>query len=182
MMSPPWTRLSLRSGLRAVLRPSLSTALKPRGRPESPEESFQGTAWLNARIDNQALVAGDERSGTRMSKPSCRDQAVENENPALDQANGWTNRRATEQATRAAHARQHSGRRRFVDPTTSERDYSAAEMEFMLAMNEYKRKSGRMFPTWSEVLEVLRDLGYQKVPSEDETVEVAAAVRVGSYS
>jgi hypothetical protein len=35
-------------------------------------------------------------------------------------------------------------------------------MEFMHAMQEYKYKSGRMFPTWSEVLEVLRNLGYQK--------------------
>ena len=35
-------------------------------------------------------------------------------------------------------------------------------MEFMLAMNEYKQQSGRMFPTWSEVLEVLRGLGYEK--------------------
>jgi len=37
-----------------------------------------------------------------------------------------------------------------------------AEMEFMQAMQEYKQKSGRMFPTWSEVLEVLRSLGYEK--------------------
>jgi hypothetical protein len=74
----------------------------------------------------------------------------------------WSNRRATEQATRAAMARQVSGRRRFVDPTTCERDYSEAEMEFMLAMNAYKQQSGRMFPTWSEVLEVLRGLGYEK--------------------
>jgi hypothetical protein len=79
------------------------------------------------------------------------------------QARGWINRRATEQATRAAHARQHSGRRRFVDPTTCERDYTQAETEFMMAMNEYKRSSGRMFPTWSEVLEVLRGLGYEKI-------------------
>ncbi len=64
---------------------------------------------------------------------------------------------------RAANARQISGRRRFVDPTTSEREYTKAETEFMLAMNEYKRQSGRMFPTWSEVLEVLRDLGYEKI-------------------
>lgn len=76
----------------------------------------------------------------------------------------WANRRATEQATRAAMARQCSGRRRFVDPTTCERDYSEAELEFMLAMTEYKRKSGRMFPTWSEVLEVLISLGYEKAP------------------
>jgi hypothetical protein len=30
-------------------------------------------------------------------------------------------------------------------------------------MEEYKRRSGRMFPTWSEVLEVLQGLGYEKV-------------------
>ncbi len=51
-----------------------------------------------------------------------------------------------------------------MDPTTCERDYSQAELEFMLAMNEYKHSSGRMFPTWSEVLEVLRNLGYEKMP------------------
>jgi hypothetical protein len=80
----------------------------------------------------------------------------------------WINRRATEQATRAANARQQSGRRRFVDPTTCEREYTRAETEFMVAMNEYKRRSGRMFPTWSEVLEVLRSLGYEKISTDCE--------------
>lgn len=82
----------------------------------------------------------------------------------LDQtdARAWTDRRATAQATRAANARNASGRRRFVDPTTCDRDYSLAEREFMEAMQEYKHRSGRMFPTWSEVLEVLRALGYEK--------------------
>lgn len=54
-------------------------------------------------------------------------------------------------------------RRRMIDPTTCERDYSDQEVEFMRAMDDYKRRSGRQFPTWSEVLEVIRDLGYRKV-------------------
>ena len=33
----------------------------------------------------------------------------------------------------------------------------------MRAMQRYKQTSGRMFPTWSEVLEVLKSLGYEKV-------------------
>lgn len=53
-------------------------------------------------------------------------------------------------------------RRRQIDPTTCERDYSADEVEFMKAMDDYKRRSGRMFPTWSEVLEVVRGLGYTR--------------------
>jgi hypothetical protein len=65
-------------------------------------------------------------------------------------------------AIRAAEPRAASGRRRCVDPTTRERDHSEAELELMRAMQEYKQESGRMFPTWSEVLEVIKDLGYQK--------------------
>src|SRR5262245_20943902 len=54
-------------------------------------------------------------------------------------------------------------RRRQVDPTTCERDYNDEEIEFMKAMDQYKRANRRPFPTWSEVLEVLRALGYRKV-------------------
>jgi len=53
-------------------------------------------------------------------------------------------------------------RRRQIDPTTCERDYTGDEVEFMKAMDDYKRRSGRMFPTWSEVLEVVRELGYHR--------------------
>ena len=63
-------------------------------------------------------------------------------------------------------------RRRMIDPTTCERDYSADEVEFMKAMDDYKRKSGRMFPTWSEVLEVIRDLGYTKPSAMETATEV----------
>jgi hypothetical protein len=54
-------------------------------------------------------------------------------------------------------------RRRQIDPTTCERDYSDEEIEFMKAMDQYKRDNRRPFPTWSEVLEVLRAMGYRKV-------------------
>jgi hypothetical protein len=54
-------------------------------------------------------------------------------------------------------------RRRQIDPTTCERDYSDAEILFMKAMDQYKRDNRRPFPTWSEVLEVLYAMGYRKV-------------------
>ena len=59
--------------------------------------------------------------------------------------------------------RRTSERRRLIDPTTCERDYSDDETEFMKAMDRYKRDNRRPFPTWSEVLEVLRAMGYRKV-------------------
>lgn len=54
-------------------------------------------------------------------------------------------------------------RRRQVDPTTCEKEYSDDEIAFMKAMDQYKRDNRRPFPTWSEVLEVLASLGYRKV-------------------
>jgi hypothetical protein len=54
------------------------------------------------------------------------------------------------------------GERRHVDPTTCEKAYSDEEIVFKKAMDQYKRANRRPFPTWSEVLEVLRALGYRK--------------------
>ena len=84
-----------------------------------------------------------------------------------DADSAWSNPKRVARSLRASRARNESGRRRHVDPTTCERDYSAAEMEFMQAIQVYKQQSGRMFPTWSEVLEVLQSLGYQKFVSTD---------------
>ena len=75
-----------------------------------------------------------------MSRPLCDAQGTAVSITDSDESAAWTNRRASARAKRAANARQESGRRRFVDPTTCERDYTDAETEFMMAMNEYKRR------------------------------------------
>jgi hypothetical protein len=74
-------------------------------------------------------------------------------------------------------ARRKVARRRQIDPTTCERDYTGDEIEFMQALDDYKRRSGRMFPTCSEILEVVRDLGYAKTAAQAEAapVEISAA-------
>ena len=71
-------------------------------------------------------------------------------------------------------------RRRQIDPTTCERDYTNDEIEFMQALDDYKRSSGRMFPTCSEILEVLRGMGYQRIegteiePAESDLAEATS--------
>lgn len=62
-------------------------------------------------------------------------------------------------------------RRRQIDPTTCERDYSGDEIEFMQAMDAYKRSAGRMFPTCSEILEVIRSIGYVRL-TEDQIAQL----------
>lgn len=63
-------------------------------------------------------------------------------------------------------------RRRQIDPTTCERDYTKDEIEFMQALDDYKRASGRMFPTCSEILEVVRKLGYVKLDDFEIVEEI----------
>jgi hypothetical protein len=53
---------------------------------------------------------------------------------------------------------------------TQEGDRVTAEREFVQAIEAYKISSGRMFPTWSEVLEVLVHLGYVKLEDCPEQV------------
>jgi hypothetical protein len=71
-------------------------------------------------------------------------------------------------------------RRRRIDPTTFEKQYTPDELEFMTAMQQFKVRTGKAFPTYSEVLEVARSLGYSRVvaaPPLDgiDDVEVAFA-------
>jgi hypothetical protein len=59
-------------------------------------------------------------------------------------------------------------RRRRIDPTTFDKQYTDDEMEFMNAMQRYKEISGKSFPTYREVLKVLIDLGYRLTVVEPE--------------
>ena len=97
------------------------------------------------------------RTAEKVSRTNSIEQASDDDDDDIEAAESSADRRRAD-------------RRRQIDPTTCERDYSGGEVEFMRAMDDYKRKSGRPFPTWSEVLEVLMSLGYRKV-AEPSTME-----------
>ena len=62
---------------------------------------------------------------------------------------------------RPAERRAKKDRRRRIDPTTFEKQYTPDEMEFMNAMQRFKEDSGKSFPTHAEVLKVAIALGYR---------------------
>lgn len=41
-------------------------------------------------------------------------------------------------------------------------ELGADELELIHAVNAHKARTGRAFPTWSELLQILRSLGYEK--------------------
>jgi hypothetical protein len=80
---------------------------------------------------------------------------------ATQQVRAWA--RPSEQKVKPAKTAPNTQcQRQRNGPSACQDDDAAAELEFMAAMQQYKQRSGRMFPTWSEVLEVLQSLGYQK--------------------
>ncbi|MFA5784527.1 MAG: hypothetical protein WC962_06580, partial [Phycisphaerae bacterium] len=51
---------------------------------------------------------------------------------------------------------------------------SAEQFEFIMAIDEYKRNNVRPFPTWTEVLEVIKALGYRKVAEPCQLEQTSA--------
>ncbi len=92
-------------------------------------------------------------------------------------------RRATEQGSEAAsepnstdesglHRRRGPGVRRSVDRRSAEEgEMTGEQFEFVMAVETYKKVNKRMYPTWTEILEVLSRLGYRKVMARDIVLE-----------
>ena len=56
------------------------------------------------------------------------------------------------------------GRRRTDDRRSAEEgEMTVEQFEFCMAVETYKKVNRRLFPTWTEVLEVIHQLGYRKV-------------------
>lgn len=64
------------------------------------------------------------------------------------------------------------GRRRAeARKNAEEGEMDSEQFEFVMAIDEYKRVNHRPFPSWTEVLEVIRYLGYRKVAGKGEHVD-----------
>ena len=50
------------------------------------------------------------------------------------------------------------------------------QFEFVMAVEAYKKVNHKLYPTWTEILEVVRQLGYRKVqPREVQLPDVPEA-------
>ena len=54
-------------------------------------------------------------------------------------------------------------RRRNVRKSAEEGQMSDEQFEFLMVIDEYKRKNAIPFPTWTEILELIKAMGYRKV-------------------
>ncbi|HEV3166136.1 MAG TPA: hypothetical protein VGZ22_19080, partial [Isosphaeraceae bacterium] len=68
-----------------------------------------------------------------------------------------------EEALATTPGRRRKDRRRRIDPTTFDKQYTPAEIEFMTAMQQFKVHTCKPFPSHREVLKVVVGLGYRKL-------------------
>lgn len=79
--------------------------------------------------------------------------------------NGESQSHGRDQAPPERRARKE--RRKRIDPTTFEKQYTNDELEFMNAMQRFKERTGKTFPTHGEVIRVAVSLGYRRSIEDD---------------
>jgi hypothetical protein len=87
----------------------------------------------------------DEKKSIERRKSEDRRQSIVDRRLGLDRRRGPGRRRSDERKN------------------AEEGQMSDEQFEFLMAIDEYKKKNSRPFPTWTEVLEVIKALGYRKV-------------------
>jgi len=118
-------------------------------RSESPADSEGGS-------DRDQPPGGTERR-----KTADRRQSV------VDRRSGLDRRRKRKRPPDIPdlYERRGPGIRRSEDRRAAEEgEMTEEQWEFVQAVNEYKRVNNKAFPTWTEVLEVIKKLGYRKTP------------------
>ncbi|HEX8342680.1 MAG TPA: hypothetical protein VF624_17385 [Tepidisphaeraceae bacterium] len=82
-------------------------------------------------------------------------------------------RRQGERADRRTGLERRRGagiRREEERRSAEEGEMNPEQFEFVMAIETYKKVNKKLFPTWTEVLEVMQQLGYRKV--ETRTLEL----------
>jgi len=115
------------------------------------------------------LAAGDAVTVADMTQSNT---PLDDQSAGAVEKRAAVERRGTVERRSGLERRRGPGRRRSDSRRSAEEgEMSNEQLEFVLAMDEYKRANRRPFPTWTEVLEVIKYLGYRKVAPMGEHVD-----------
>ncbi|MGH7214863.1 MAG: hypothetical protein ACREIT_08870 [Tepidisphaeraceae bacterium] len=147
---------------------------------------MQSSSSQNIEVeDGQAAVEGERREGERVAgKGPDRRQSVVDRRSGLErrqqarEESGYTGperRNGAERRVASAtglERRRGPGRRRSDERRQAEEgEMTAEQFEFCMAIQMYKKVNKKLYPTWTEVLEVIQQLGYRKVMPRDIQLE-----------
>jgi hypothetical protein len=127
-------------------------------KPADPLQGCPGAAPALEK-DETAAPATDRRQGDGAGFGG-----VDKRKNVVDQRTGLNRRVMDIGAPTGLERRRGPGRRRDEDRRSAEEgEMSDEQFEFVMAVDTYKRLNNRPFPSWTEVLEVVKQLGYRKV-------------------
>jgi hypothetical protein len=143
------------------------------------------TIGQDVRFDNvPGEIIGPERparSGDCQSESADRRQSVLDRRSGGDRRqqaraesgySGAERRIAQRRVDTGLERRRGPGRRLSDDRRAAEEgEMTPQQFEFVMAIETYKKVNKRMYPTWTEVLEVIQQLGYRKVAARDINLE-----------
>lgn len=101
-----------------------------------------------------------------MSEKNSKQQRIGKEHPrsVVDRRSGIDTRKEGPERRSGLERRRGPGRRLSEERKAAEEGHMTDEQfEFIKAIDEYKRNNDRPFPTWTEVLEVIKAIGYRKI-------------------
>lgn len=102
------------------------------------------------------------------------------EDQVQERRGGPDRRRSVLDRRSGLERRRGPGRRRSDWRRSAEEgELNDEQFEFVMAIEEYKRLNNKPFPTWTEVLEVVRYLGYRKVAAMGADVNAVGDEPVG---
>jgi len=131
-----------------------------------PEDKDELTALETDRREGQGpdrrKSAVDRRSGLERRQRT----AAESGHTGPERRSGH-DRRDTGLERRRGPGRRLSDDRKAAE----EGEMTGEQFEFVMAIEMYKKVNKRMYPTWTEVLEVMRQLGYRKVLPRELNLE-----------
>jgi hypothetical protein len=120
--------------------------------------------------DNQQMPDDDEQrqaNADRRSRTERRQKLREESDYA-----GGERRMSVVDRRSGLERRRGPGIRRSDDRKSAEEgEMTIEQFEFIMAIETYKKANKRMFPTWTEVLEVIMQLGYRKVEARTVALE-----------
>ena len=109
-----------------------------------------------------------------MPRSATQQSSLKPPNPmsVVDRRSGIDRRHVTPATATNLERRRGPGRRRtdFLR-AAEEGEMTTEQMLFVQAIDAFKRVNGKTFPTWTDVLEVVRKLGYRKTMASELHLE-----------
>lgn len=120
-------------------------------------------------MDGKSIAAdknsqSEEQDDLRSDLPDRRSRADRRQTTAEESGYTGPDRRAPIDRRTGLERRRGPGHRLPEDRRCAEEgEMNIAQFEFIMAIEAYKKANKRMYPTWTEILEVIQQLGYRKM-------------------